>query len=608
MHLGAALFYGTKFVDTLLKAIGLGVIGLLGIEDPILIRDLRRRGCRVKKLEFETFLHPKHHAEKAPFDCLLIPASFANDARLLGQMAPLIDRWRRRFLAVAFTADDEPSALSIAATVLSAGYRLTPAGLRHVKDGVMVFERCAMEAGDHGLERDFTRSLTPMAAEVAELYSTVASFVRPDDLVFDVSDTLGSGPAYLAAHTRAAKIVCRFESLQDQAYAQKHFGADHRIDLRTAAGGFDGVSPQSIGLVVGLDNPDRDPAQWLKQLRALVRPDGRLIFSLAASNFTYAAGELKIEGLPPDFMMDLLIERRIEKKNWGLSIFVASINPLTARATSAYSHPQFDPSLVEGAHFIDMGRYYKNPWLYRSMVQMGERVTDRETLTEMALSVIKKNDMTSADFGAALAVVGYDIRSQGRISEAGSWRILADAYLSQESRNPHILRWRISLAYLRAMISLDQGYTSRALRDFTDCGAMDAMGFSPLLATKTVGASSLAGLLYVSRGKINSAKSCFARGIQIAQAALRSSDVNMIGNPEFPAEFGFQELAELFDMTAQCSIALRALDLLPFNPGFLWTRINVKRFGLNTWSLDLEKENAELRNFLNRRNNGRPAL
>jgi len=58
---------------------------------------------------------------------------------------------------------------------------------------------------------------------------------------------------------------------------------------------------------------------------------------------------------------------------------------------------------------VDFGAAYNNPYLYRSMVQMGERVGDEMKLARLAECVIEDSLPASADRGAAIAVLGYRV-------------------------------------------------------------------------------------------------------------------------------------------------------------------------------------------------------
>ena len=59
------------------------------------------------------------------------------------------------------------------------------------------------------------------------------------------------------------------------------------------------------------------------------------------------------------------------------------------------------------------------------------------------------------------------------------------------------------------------------------------------------------------------------------------------------------ERGEVLDMGGQCAAAINYLPYWPENPGLYWQQVDVKRFGLATWAVDMvranEALNAELR-------------
>jgi hypothetical protein len=56
-----------------------------------------------------------------------------------------------------------------------------------------------------------------------------------------------------------------------------------------------------------------------------------------------------------------------------------------------------------------------------------------------------------------------------------------------------------------------------------------------------------------------------------------------------------QEAAEVLDIASQCSQTLHAIDRQASAPGYIWDKVNLKRFGLVEWNKSLERENDHLR-------------
>ena len=64
--------------------------------------------------------------------------------------------------------------------------------------------------------------------------------------------------------------------------------------------------------------------------------------------------------------------------------------------------------------------------------------------------------------------------------------------------------------------------------------------------------------------------------------------------------FYLPELAEVIDMGSQCANALANRHLWARDPGLFWRVVDVKRFGLASWTLAVAKENERLRKQLGR--------
>jgi hypothetical protein len=250
------------------------------------------------------------------------------------------------------------------------------------------------------------------------------------------------------------------------------------------------------------------------------------------------------------------------------------------------------------------------------MIQNGERLMDNNVLLGLLHRAIAESSQNSADLGGALAVLGYRIL-EARLAGDAPWLLdRIRVYLDDTETNreePHIARWRISLSFLAGRLAALIGERDQALAWYDATSNLDAQGFSPILATKTVGAAFYAGLLHLigfedanggdendgSSAAIERARTYFTRGLNTALAAARSPATEIIGSEEAPVPFAMTELAEVLDMGSQCAAAINYLPYWRENPGLFWQQVDVKRFGLLTWAIDTvrvnEALNAELR-------------
>jgi hypothetical protein len=243
----------------------------------------------------------------------------------------------------------------------------------------------------------------------------------------------------------------------------------------------------------------------------------------------------------------------------------------------------------------DFADHYQNPWLYRPLVQMGQRLSDDALLTELALEAWNTFPLSSADFGAAACCLAYRILARRADEQIPDMLRVIDAYCEHPSANPHVHRWQISLSYVAALLALVRGEREIAAGYFDAVVAKDPLRFSPVLATKSAAAGFWAGVLRLVSGDKDGARRSLEAALAQARAALAAAGGDALGRSDLPLPFGFPEIAEVADMASQCANALYWLDKYDAAPGFFWRQVDSRRFGLATWLLDLERENGRLR-------------
>lgn len=530
------------------------------------------------------------------------------------------------------------------------GWRRHPAGLRsHEYPGltdeqlgeITFYQRIPDDAArrwpiaalraERGLHMDMLRESGGRADALVARYALAAEHVRPGDTVLDCACGLGYGTAILAALSPGANFIGADADATTVAYAQANYGRE-AVSYRTAdAAMLDGVPDASVDMVVAMDT-FAHVEDWQVALRAfhrVLKPDGRLIASVpdrADPNphhvqiFDWAKLE---DGLSENFIIESRYvhlapggfkfpraERALRQVDFDTNensewlLVVASANPFNANDNniSDYVHPAFSHALAaSGAAVIDFAKGYDNPYLYRVMVQMGERLRDDDKLARLAYWVATNARSGSADQGAAICVLGYRALKDRDIETATEVMDLLRVYddaTAGERENPHVIRWRLSLAFVAGKISELCGNHDEALHWFEAAAHGNWRDFSPLLATKAIAGAFCAGRLHLVRGDADAARGCFAHGLTESIAAIQSDPRTSIGDPNQPIPFGLTEIAEVADMGSQCANAIAHLPLWRRNPGLFWRHVDVKRFGLVTWLLDLERDNKELRERL----------
>jgi len=335
-------------------------------------------------------------------------------------------------------------------------------------------------------------------------------------------------------------------------------------------------------LVVGWpDNSSQGPGNW-DALEELLTEE-----FLTESRFAQRPGQIVPQPAAP-----------AEAGGPGWRIAVAAMNPIGGEAErGTYVHPAFGRS---AATVVDFAGGYDNPWLYRLMVQMGERLTDDAKLARLAEYVAVNARPGSADQGAALAVLGYRVLESRSDNVVPMLLSAIETYYDRGGDEPHVIRWRVSVAFLGGRLSELIGDKTAAKLWYGRAASDDWQSFSNILATKAIGAAFFLGRISLAEHEPESAWTWFQRGVDIALQAARADHRKELGTGEGLLPFYLPELAEVIDMGSQCANALANRHLWQRNPGLFWRQVDVKRFGLASWAIDMAKENARLRQLVGR--------
>ena len=455
----------------------------------------------------------------------------------------------------------------------------------------------------HGGAQELQKGSIEADAIIAR-YAMAANHTRPGDHV--LVDGIGStdGTAILLALSRAGSVT--------------------RVGTRPAAGVTDPslarLPDNSIDTIIAFE--PAMPADWIARLDDYARVlkfDGRLVIGWRQSGYDRARPrdwETMVEAVSEHFLPEgryvqipagadpngahalfPIDKDQAVATEWLL--MVASVNPLTGEGHAAdYDHPNYPNKKGPQPTLVDFGAAYDNPWLYRSMVQMGERLGDDLKLARLAECVIEDSRADSADRGAAIAVLGYRVLELRLTHLADQIVSLIAAYTGQplgDDTPIHVRRWRISLAFLAGRLTELVGDREAAKSWYRAASEGDWASFSPLLATKAIAASFYEARLCLADGDSQTALSRFRHGMNTAFKAAAFPHESQMGADGEPLPFYLTELAEVIDMGSQCANAVAHFALWQRDPGLFWRQVDVRRFGLASWARDLEHENQRLR-------------
>jgi 2-polyprenyl-3-methyl-5-hydroxy-6-metoxy-1,4-benzoquinol methylase len=435
-------------------------------------------------------------------------------------------------------------------------------------------------------------------------YMLARQFVRPGDRVLDAACGLGYGGAILADGTLAETVLGLDGDPWAIQYAQDHYARSRSrltFDTRDLAtlGAF---SAGSFDIVVSFETLEHlaDPDTFLADCRRLLTPAGRIICSVPNQWVDESGRDPNPHHL---HVFDrATLEARCRKHFYVERVFGETAGggmklPAEGRAIWTADHDTRDaewwllvgmtsPSATatvpfrnglmtdapDSTNVLAFERDYDNPWLAKAMVTIGLRTESKALLDAFAHDTIETAAPFSADTGAALCVSLYRHLDRGSRPDDDLLRRI-DAYCHECATVPHVRRWQISLRYAAGVLWLALGNTARATRALESCAHADALTFSPLLATKTVGAALLRGWLAAQARDVESARRWWQLGIDHAEHALHRPWNELLLNRESPALFGLREAALVVDLASRCAAGLHLLPHVLERPGIVCSQI-----------------------------------
>lgn len=465
-------------------------------------------------------------------------------------------------------------------------------------------------------------------------YQLAATYVRDGDTVLDAACGLGYGSHLLSRQSSATKIIGADLDKEAVLYASKNFDCDdERLSFRVGdAQQLSFLPDNSIDLFVSFETLEHipHPEHLIAEAKRILRPSGRFIvsvpnlwvneegidpnphhlhvycwerlvdeiqshFLLEAAYAQIAGGGMKLTkqhrslfAFPPEGL-------RPEEAEWW--IVVGMKDPIEAK-TVRYEETAFHWT-GEAPNAIAFSRDYENPWLVRSIISIGWRNRNPIQRTELAKRTLETSTFNSPDTGAALCVLAYSLLESNEFPSPASIQPLADkidAFIRLNDPRPQCRRWCISLMFVQGLLWKAIGQQEEAIQQFRLCAEADALAYSPLLATKTVGSCEIAGKILFQTGRHTEAKAMWVRGVSLAKHALEGNWREIYGDIQHPFPFGLAEVAEILEIASRCADGIRHLEVrascvgLPDN-GSVVARINSR----NTQLEEVQRSLDELR-------------
>lgn len=430
-------------------------------------------------------------------------------------------------------------------------------------------------------------------------YQLAATLIRRNDRVLDAACGLGYGSFVLSRQSQAGHVTGIDISEWGVAHATRNYG-EGKIAFEC------GSLPEALlktpvstyDFVVSLETLEHvaDPVALLREFWRVIKPGGRVFVSvpndwadetgkdpnphhlhvytwsrlvdelnsaqfIVESAWSLTAGGCKTgadrrwRAQPRKLSSVALADAPETEGEWWLVCAMKS--PLKSNGTPYEEtvHVGFEGT----SSLVDFHRYYDNPWLVHSLVELPWRIRDPSELVKQARLVIVESAPSSADRGAGLAVLGWRLFLDGAVTP--EWLADVDRYLNQAlcSDNTHVGRWGISLRYLVGRVLEAKGQDEAAQVYYEQIVNTNVLGITPTLATKQADASLRAGMLAYRGGKRAQAKALWQSGLHAVFECLRANPIEFVGNFDDPFIFPMNDLVEITDGATRLANALHAL-------------------------------------------------
>lgn len=190
-------------------------------------------------------------------------------------------------------------------------------------------------------------------------------------------------------------------------------------------------------------------------------------------------------------------------------------------------------------NLLEFQRDYSNPWILRGIVEFPFRNRSRYQLQRYSKQILEIYNSLSPDYGAALAVLGYQY-----LDESYQDKDIIDkiekycANLTQlDNPSPHQIRWYISLSTLLGVVYNKHNIKNKALSWFAKASRVSESLFSPSIGTKILQSYYFQCVILLSQNKLSCAEIILERGIKRGVSLFYNPSKELIGLLNNPFNF-----------------------------------------------------------------------
>ncbi|MFO1434308.1 MAG: methyltransferase domain-containing protein [Candidatus Competibacteraceae bacterium] len=440
-------------------------------------------------------------------------------------------------------------------------------------------------------------------------YQFASQYIRPGDTVLDVACGMGYGSYVMRSASLGKYFIGIDNSPYAIGYANSNFASQEYIKYQLVK--FPDALVQfpenSFDFVVVFEILQylEEPIKLLQEIQRVLKPGGRIIASYPnccwGENFsqdfklnhlhayTWERLQHEIEnlflpektyeqsaGICKGFYINdegknfrrRLREVKLDKSDklyseWYLTVEMK--DPIDFRFVD-YRETVFSNLTSCEYPPINYKNWYHNPWIMHSMVNIGYRIRSPKSLMKLTNKLLDSSPLNTPDYGAGLCIHAYKLLESNEQAYTHIKQFVeqAEIYLSQDSDNPHMHRWKISITFVLGMLYLKNGDFQNAEKFLKNCIALDPLNFGIHLATKTTEAYFLLGWLALIKFDRNQSEKYWRDCLKFGERLLKKDSLEeVLINPQYPNIFdhgdGMREFTYAIENITKCANAIHLL-------------------------------------------------
>lgn len=476
--------------------------------------------------------------------------------------------------------------VSIDECAFGSGFRTHPASYALVEYGDPVADghwsilqrvRTSAVAGEvatlPGAYRDLSRHTGLETDAFFARYMYAARFIRPGDRVVDIECGLGLGSSIIRHVSECAQVIGRDKLDGAIRRAIDEFSEDglsFEVGRAYELGDIESESADTVVIFEALSYNPR-PAAIIADAGRLLRPGGRVVigvpYRVPVAGCAVLGKQAVVSLVREHFRIEDVSIHSFEHRtitrvspdgeqpcDYVLVVgYKPAITPAAVDGFEDTIYPYPDPT----RNFLAFSRDYANPLLMRTLFGFGVRTSDAGERDLIAKNVMEVAPRDSADFGAALCVMGYRMLETGSPDQLRSFIGDAWNYGSGAALSAHALRWSVSLLFLAGLIEQRLGDNRGAQKAFDAVLESPWLDFSPTLGTKAAEAAYRAGMIEFRRSDVEAARSYWLKGLRVGKSIMSADWAEIVGEESCPLPDVMRESLQALDIARKCGDCLR---------------------------------------------------